>query len=222
MAQRSYRQYCPIAHALDAVGDRWALLVVRDLLLGPKRFGDLRAGLPGIATNVLADRLKGLEAAGVVVRRKLPPPAGSMVYELTPYGRGLEGTLVALAAWGRQTLGPVRPGQVVSEESVMLALEAAFGALAAPEVRESYEVRVEGPYFAGIFGVGLGGGGAVEVSRGAPDGPRAVVRTDVETVSALSFGQESLREATARGSVRSEGDPAAVERLASLGRRPLT
>src|SRR5690349_10409402 len=105
MAKR-YDQYCPVAHAMSLVGERWALLVVRDLLKGPRRYTDLAAGLPGIGTNILATRLRELEAAGVVVRRKLPAPAASTVYELTPYGAGLEEVVHAIARWGARSLGP--------------------------------------------------------------------------------------------------------------------
>src|SRR3954463_11482268 len=99
MAKR-YDQFCPIAHALSLVGERWSLLIVRELLRGEKRYTDLAAGLPGIGTNILATRLRDLEAVGVVRRRKLPPPAASTVYELTDYGADLEETIHSLARWG--------------------------------------------------------------------------------------------------------------------------
>ena len=105
MTSRTYDQFCGIARALDLVGERWALLVVRDLILGPKRFTDLRRGLAGIGTNILAARLKELERGGVVRRRTLPPPAASAVYELTDYGRALEGPLLALGRWGALSIG---------------------------------------------------------------------------------------------------------------------
>ncbi len=97
---RTYDDGCAAAHALDLVGERWALLVVRELLLGPKRFTDLRSGLPNASPNVLAQRLRGLEAAGVVRRRKLPPPAASRVYELTEWGKDLEPVIISLGKWG--------------------------------------------------------------------------------------------------------------------------
>jgi len=105
MAKR-YEQYCPMAHALDLVGDRWALLVVRELMHGPKRYTDLVEHLPGIGTNILAARLRDLEGHGVVARRTLPPPAASKVYELTDYGRELRPALRELALWGARSLGP--------------------------------------------------------------------------------------------------------------------
>ncbi len=106
---KSYNQYCPIAHALDVVGERWALLIVRDLLCGPRRYTDLLDGLPGISTNILASRLRELEAGGVVRKTKLPPPAASTVYELTPHGQGLRPVLHELARWGARSLGPPPP-----------------------------------------------------------------------------------------------------------------
>ena len=105
MAKR-YEQYCPMAHALDLVGDRWALLVVRELMHGPKRYTDLVDHLPGIGTNILAARLRDLEGHGIVARRTLPPPAASKVYELTDYGRELRPALRELALWGARSLGP--------------------------------------------------------------------------------------------------------------------
>jgi DNA-binding HxlR family transcriptional regulator len=105
MAKR-YEQYCPMAHALDLVGDRWALLVIRELMHGPKRYTDLVECLPGIGTNILAARLRDLEGHGVVARRTLPPPAASKVYELTDYGRELKPAMRELALWGARSLGP--------------------------------------------------------------------------------------------------------------------
>src|ERR1700730_14711310 len=103
---KHYDQYCPVAHALDVVGDRWALLVVRELTKGPKRYTDLAEGLPGIGTNILAARLRDLEAAGVATKKTLPPPADSRVYELTDYGRELKPVMRELALWGARSLGP--------------------------------------------------------------------------------------------------------------------
>ena len=106
---KTYDDYCPIAQALGLVGERWSLLVVRELIGGPKRYTDLVEGLPGIGTNILAARLKDLEAAGVLAKRKLPPPAASTVYELTPYGLDLRPILHELARWGARSLGPPSP-----------------------------------------------------------------------------------------------------------------
>jgi DNA-binding HxlR family transcriptional regulator len=102
---RGYDQYCPIAHALNLVGERWALLVVRELIQGPKRYTDLAANL-GIGTNILASRLRDLEAGGIVAKRTLPPPSAARVYELTEYGHELKPALRELALWGARSLGP--------------------------------------------------------------------------------------------------------------------
>ncbi len=108
---KRYDQYCPMAHALDLVGERWALLVVRELIHGPKRYTDLAEHLPGIGTNILAARLKSLEEFGVITKRTLPPPAASKVYELTEYGLGLKTVLRELALWGARSLGPPSPDE---------------------------------------------------------------------------------------------------------------
>ena len=106
MRKRSYDQYCPVAHALDLIGERWAMLVVKELMHGPQRYTDLAEHLPGIGTNILAARLRSLEECGVIVKRTLPPPAASRVYELTDYGRELKPVMRELAVWGARSLGP--------------------------------------------------------------------------------------------------------------------
>ncbi len=140
---RSYRQHCGIARALDLVGERWALLVIRDLVLGPKRFTDLRASLPGIATNVLTQRLKQLERDGVVRRRLLPPPAASTVYELTEYGRELEPVLLAFGRWGAKTIGEPIPSRSIRSEWFGVALKAHFRPEAAEGVHATIGLRFE-------------------------------------------------------------------------------
>lgn len=104
--RKRYDQYCPVAHALGLVGERWSLLVVLELMRGPKRYTDLVERLPGIGTNILAARLRDLERGGIVAKRKLPPPAASRVYELTEYGLGLRPAIRELALWGARSLGP--------------------------------------------------------------------------------------------------------------------
>src|SRR4051812_34880442 len=130
---RRYDQYCPVAHALEIVGERWSLLVVRELLHGPLRYTDLAERLPGIGTNVLASRLRELETGGVVTRRTLPPPAASRVYELTEYGRGLRSVMRELARWGARSLGPpsadaeLFPGWLANALDTLLAPTAPSG-----------------------------------------------------------------------------------------------
>jgi DNA-binding HxlR family transcriptional regulator len=128
---KRYDQYCPIAHALGAVGERWTLLVVRDLMNGPKRYTDLAASLPRIGTNILAARLKELEESGLVEKRKLPPPAASTVYELTSYGHDLRPVLHELARWGARSLGPP-PLDALQEGWLVGALDIALSPLAVP------------------------------------------------------------------------------------------
>lgn len=145
---RSYRQYCAVARGLDLVGERWTLLIVRDLLTGPKRYKDLLAGLPGIGTNLLATRLRDLEEQGFVGRRVLPPPAGSTVYELTEVGQALEPVVTALGRWGHRFLGARREGEFLSTNAYLLAMRAAFRAEGAADLRETYELRVGNQVFA--------------------------------------------------------------------------
>jgi DNA-binding HxlR family transcriptional regulator len=125
---KHYDHYCPVAHALDMVGERWALLVVRELMPGPKRYTDLADHLPGIGTNILASRLRDLEAAGIVEKRTLPPPAASRVYQLTDYGQELRSVLRELALWGARSLGP----PTTDDELFPGWLENALGTLLAP------------------------------------------------------------------------------------------
>src|SRR3954454_14681382 len=138
MAKR-YEQYCPMAHALDLVGDRWALLVVRELMHGPKRYTDLVEHLPGIGTNILPARLRDLEGHGVVARRTLPPPAASKVYELTDYGRELRPALRELALWGARSLGPPTDKSQLFDGWLANAMDTV---LAAPAPRGRFEFRI--------------------------------------------------------------------------------
>jgi len=134
---KPYNEYCPVAHALDLVGERWSLLVVRELQHGPLRYSDLHERLPRCSTNVLADRLKGLEAGGVVQKRRLPPPAASTVYELTEGGEGLRPVLAALARWGARTLGPPGVTADLTPGWLARALQTA-AAPSAPDVRVAF------------------------------------------------------------------------------------
>ncbi len=136
---KRYDQYCPIAHALDLVGERWALLVVRELMHGPKRYTDLAAHLPGIGTNILASRLRDLETCGIVTKRRLPPPAASQVYELTPYGAALRGIIRELAVWGIRSLGPPTDGDELFPGWLENALDTVFAPVAPPG---TFEFRI--------------------------------------------------------------------------------
>jgi DNA-binding HxlR family transcriptional regulator len=128
MAAREYGQYCGVTRALELVGERWALLIVRDLLVGPRRYGELAAGLPRIPTNILATRLKELQDAGVIRRA---PRSRVIVYELTPYGRELEPIVLALGSWGFKAMGDPRDEQIITPDSMTMALRTAFRPLVA-------------------------------------------------------------------------------------------
>lgn len=142
MTNRTYGQYCGLARAAEILGERWGMLIVRDLLVAPKRFTDLQRGLPGIPSNVLASRLKELERSGVVRRRVLPRPSGSIVYELTEYGLELEEIVISFGRWGAKSLGEPQPDEVVTPDSLVMALRSTFRPEAAGGVRASYELRV--------------------------------------------------------------------------------
>jgi DNA-binding HxlR family transcriptional regulator len=167
---KRYDQYCPVAHALDLVGDRWALLVVRELMHGPKRYTDLAEHLPGIGTNILASRLRDLEAGGVVAKRKLPPPAASRVYELTDYGRGLRGAMRELALWGARSLGPPTAEDELFPGWLENALDTILGPIALPG---RFEFRVAGEVASLVDG---------EAQPGSVEQPDVVVEGDPEGV----------------------------------------
>ena len=151
---KHYDQYCPMAHALELVGERWSLLVVRELLHGPRRYTDLAANLPNIGTNILASRLKSLEACGIVSKRRLPPPAASQVYELTPYGQALKPLMRELAVWGLRSLGRPGPDDVMADGWLESALDVVFAPMAPPG---SLEFRISGEVATIVDGVARAG-----------------------------------------------------------------
>jgi DNA-binding HxlR family transcriptional regulator len=206
MAKR-FDQYCPVAHALSSVGERWALLVVRELLKGPRRYTDLAAGLPGIGTNILATRLRELEAAGVVHRRKLPPPAASTVYELTEYGAGLEEVIHALARWGARSLGLPRRDDDLDPEWGLNAFPALFYPERARALTETYVIRVEDD----VFTVRLVDG-RLRAELGAIEGADLDAAMSMPTFFALASGDLAPADALAQGLVRLEGNSEALTR----------
>jgi DNA-binding HxlR family transcriptional regulator len=211
---RTYGDGCGIAHALDLVGERWALLVIRELLLGPKRFTDLRDGLPNSSPNVLAQRLRELEQASIIRRRKLPPPAGSWIYELTDWGRELKPIVLSLGTWAVRSPSFPRDAPV-GTDSVLLALSTFFDADAAGDLSASYELRVgESAYHVVIAD------GAIDVDQGAVDDPDAIIEADATTISALIWRGRDLDDALAVGDVTIDGDHGAVTRLLGLFPQP--
>ncbi len=196
MGRRSYDQYCTVARALDVVGERWTLLLVRELLTGPKRFKDLLGGLPGIGTNLLTGRLKALEEAGIVRRTTLPPPAGSKVYELTELGRSLEPVVVELSRWGSRLLGTPRGEDDLRPAWAAVALRSVFDVEAVRGSKETYEFRIDGE----VFHVRVEEGG-VEARQGPAAEPDLVVAGATEAFVVVAASRMGPEEAVEAGSI---------------------
>jgi DNA-binding HxlR family transcriptional regulator len=211
---KSYSQACAIARALDVVGERWSLLVVRELLLGPKRFGELRGRLPGIPPTLLSARLRELTEAGVISHRALPPPSPVSVYDLTDLGRGLEPAILALANWGRQL--PAPNPELAADHGAWagLGMKASVQRLVQGGVSEpplAVRCTVDGETFTvRADRTGL----HVEDGPGAP--PDAELGTDLVTFRRLRAGLTSLDDALGRGLATLGGDRRAVERLFTI------
>lgn len=206
MAKR-FDQYCPVAHALGLVGERWSFLVVRELLHGPRRYTDLAEGLPGIATNILAARLRDLESAGIVRKRRLPPPAPATVYELTEYGAELDEVFYALARWGARSLGPPGPDDELYPEWGLNAFPALFSPEAARGLTETYVLRIDGD----VFTVRLEDG-RLQTSVGAADEPDLAAELDMPTFFRLAEGDLDPGDALDQGLASIEGGREAFER----------
>ncbi|MEV5148017.1 winged helix-turn-helix transcriptional regulator [Streptomyces sp. NPDC052727] len=195
--RRSYDQYCSAARALDLVGDRWTLLIVRELLAGPRRYTDLHADLPGVSTDVLASRLKDMERDGLTTRRRLPPPGAAYVYELTERGRRLLPVLQALGAWGEEELGERRPTDAVRAHWFALPL------LRALDGEGVVEVRLE----EGDFHLHVGAEeGPVYGDGPAPGEADARLVMDAATCEAIARGETGLPDAVRDGRVTVTGD----------------
>jgi DNA-binding HxlR family transcriptional regulator len=211
---RTYAQYCGLACALELVGERWALLLVRDLLLGPKRFTDLRRGLPRIPSNVLSSRLRELEDAGIVRRRLLPRPSTGIVYELTESGRELEDVVLRLGLWGARTMREPRAEDTLNADSLLLGLRAIFRPEAARGLKASYELRLDG-----LIAHARVDKGTLQVGEGPLDDPDLVLETDF-ALRALLTGELSLDEAVESGRLRLVGDRDLLERFVEVFRIP--
>ena len=209
---RRYGQYCGFSRALEMVGERWALLIVRDLLVGPKRFTDLHRGLPGIPTNILTARLKELEDAGLVRRHVLPRPSGSVVYELTAYGLELEEAVVALGRWGAKSLDEPRAGEVVTSDSMQMALRSTFQPDAAHGRPISFELHV-----ADVVIHARISNGALIVGEGPLPGANLTIEGGAEIKSLLT-GELRPADAIARKIVRVRGNAKLLKRFAELFR----
>ena len=209
-SRRRYDDACGTAHALDLIGERWALLVMRELMLGPKRFSDIRADLPGISANILTQRLEGLEAAGLLVRRRLPPPASAQVYELTDWGYEAEPIVQVLGRWAARSPDhdPTLP---LSPVSLMLSFRTMFDAGRAKGLdarigfrlgHERFVLRVED--------------GRITNARGDPSGLPVIVAGDATSVAAAVYGGVPLEALEAECALRVEGDRELAARFATL------
>jgi DNA-binding HxlR family transcriptional regulator len=207
--RRSYRQFCGLAAALDVVGERWTMLIVRDLSLGPRRYGELLEGLPGIGEGLLAQRLRHLEAEDLV-RRTFSTDVGAVVYELTEGGQELWEALVPLAGWGLKRVGPIDDDDVRADW-LAVSLQARYDGSKSVGIHERYEMRVDDEPYAITAD-----DGKITVERG--EAPDAVVRIslDLDTIMQIGIGTLTIAEAREAGRTKLEGEPAALERYRSL------
>jgi DNA-binding HxlR family transcriptional regulator len=215
MSKRTYGQYCGLAQALDLVGERWTLLIVRELLLGPKRYTDLRAALPGIASNLLADRLEHLDQIGLVLRERLPPPTPATVYELTERGRALDTAIVELGRWGGMALGEPQPGQDFRASWFALGMRATFRPGLAAGIDAEYELRIDDETV--TFHVA---NREVRAHQGSAGSPKLVLETDAQTFLALLAGQLGSKQALNRGAAKLDGPRRELDRVLRIFRFP--
>jgi DNA-binding HxlR family transcriptional regulator len=211
MTKRSYGQYCAVARGLDVLADRWLLLIVRDLLLGPKRYNDLLAGLPGIGTNMLAMRLREMVEAGLIERVQLPVGAGSQMYRLTESGRDLESVIVAVGRWGARLLGVPRDTDFLLPRAYFVAMREIFRSDLAAGVSETYEFRVGDL----VFEVSVGGGRCT-TREGAASAPDVVAEMEVATLHGLLFDGLAPATALRDGRIIVRGNISCLERFVAL------
>jgi DNA-binding HxlR family transcriptional regulator len=212
VTHRSYDQFCPAARALDVLGERWTLLVVRELLLGPRRFTDLLAALPGLNPSLLTRRLKLLEASGVTRREQLPPPAGSWVYQITEAGLGVALVVKALADWGVQLLDTPVPGETVRADWLALHMAVSMPAEAVAGARETYQIHCDDE----VLHLVLTGAGIQACSGRAPGVPDLTIWTDHAAFVELGLGRTSLTDLVAAQRARVSGDAGVVGRAARV------
>lgn len=209
-SKRHYEDACAAAHALDLVGERWALLVMRELMMGPKRFSDLRESLPGISANVLTQRLEGLEAAGVLVRRKLPPPASSQVYELTEWGYESEPIFQALGRWAARSPqhDPTLP---FSTASFLLSLRTMLDSRRAKDLEARVGFRLgEETFLAHLAN------GRIEITRSALDGADLIFTGTPPVLAGAIYGGQTLEALEQAGALQVEGDRGLARRFTGL------
>jgi DNA-binding HxlR family transcriptional regulator len=208
--RRSYGDGCAAAHALELVGDRWALLVVRELLLGPKRFTDLRTSLHGISANVLTQRLEELVHAGIARSRRLPAPAFVAVYELTEWGLELEPVIIGIGRWAARSPG-LKKGLPFSVNSSVLSLRAMFSPERARDFEARIELRLSGLEFRAVIA-----GGKLDLVPGRLEAPDATLETHPDTLVAVIYGGRSIAEAKRSGELAVRGRLEVVRRFVTL------
>jgi DNA-binding HxlR family transcriptional regulator len=211
MSEHRYQQYCGLARALDVAGDRWTLLIVRELMFGPRRFTDLLDGLPGVSRNLLTERLRALERDGLIAREELPPPAARQVYLLTDDGRDLADAVVPLAAWGARRLGARQDGESFRAQWAALAMATFADREAAKGVNEAYQYVVGPAAF--HFTVD---DGSIQLRYGRAQSPAVTVTTDADTWAGIASGSASGSSAIAAGAMTVEGDEEALARLRKI------
>ncbi len=210
LGKRRYEDACAAAHALDLFGERWALLVMRELMLGPRRFTDLRAGLPGISANVLTQRLEGLEAAGVIERRRLPPPSGAPVYELTAWGYEAEPIFQALGRWASRS--PFHdPTLPFSAASFALSLRTMIDVRAARGIEAHIGFRFAGETYRARLAAG-----AIDIRREGIEGADLVFEATPAIMASAIYGGRPLRELEEAGALSISGERALAERFVTL------
>jgi DNA-binding HxlR family transcriptional regulator len=210
--QRTYNQYCATARTLDLIGERWTLLLIRELLTGPKRFGDLQKNLRGLGTGLLAARLKHLERMGLAHKITLPPPARTPAYALTDAGKELEPAVLALARWGMKwALGERREGETFHPGWAVLGLRACFDAAAAADVRAVYEFRIGDELFHADIR-----DGTINTQHGPAQRPDAIIEFTDEAFREVAEGRQTLAEAIDNGTGGASGDRDALRRLRTL------
>jgi DNA-binding HxlR family transcriptional regulator/putative sterol carrier protein len=208
MPEHRYQQYCALARALDVAGDRWTLLIVRELAPGPRRFTDLIDGLPGISRKLLTERLRSLERDGLIARQELPPPAARQVYELSDDGHDLAHAMAPLIAWGARRIGERKPTETFRARWPAVAMAGLADREAAKGVREAYQYLVGDSAFHFMVD-----DGSIRLRDGWASDAAVVLTMAEETWAKLASGRISFSSATAAGALSVAGDPQAVKRL---------
>jgi DNA-binding HxlR family transcriptional regulator/putative sterol carrier protein len=211
MPEHRYSQYCALARTLDVVGDRWTLLIVRELVPGPRRFTDLVDGLPGVSRKLLTDRLRALERDRIVARKELPPPAARQVYELTDDGRDLATAMAPLMAWGARRIGDRKPGESFRARWPAVAMAGLADREAAKGVSETYQFLIGDSAF--HFTVD---DGSIELHDGQAEDPAVTWRTDEETWADVATGTIRFSSAVAARALTVSGAPQAARRLRKI------